>query len=172
MADDAILIRPAERSDMAALGRLGAALVHLHCAMDAQRFMRAGDRLADGYAQFLGDQLRHTDAVVFVAEQRLPGGEPAIVGYAYAAVEPLSWLELREEAGFIHDLIVDESARGRGVARLLVEASCAWLRDRGMPRVLLHTASPNLPAQRLFTSLGFRPTMVEMTLELPPDRPR
>jgi RimJ/RimL family protein N-acetyltransferase len=36
-----------------------------------------------------------------------------------------------------------------------------------MPRVILGTAEKNERAQRLFTKLGFRRTMIEMTRELP-----
>lgn len=57
--------------------------------------------------------------MVLVAER-----DAAILGYAYAGIEPLSWKELRDEAG------------------------------------------PNEPARRLFGRRGFRPTMIEMTLEL------
>ena len=39
------------------------------------------------------------------------------------------------------------------------------LERRGAPRILLATAVENEPAQRLFASLGFRTTMVEMTRE-------
>ena len=42
----------------------------------------------------------------------------------------------------------------------------AWLRSRGMPRAMLWTAEKNPGAQQLFTRLGFRRTMVEMTMEL------
>lgn len=41
----------------------------------------------------------------------------------YAALEPQSWKELREPAGFIHDVAVEESNRGTGVATALVEAA-------------------------------------------------
>ena len=77
-----------------------------------------------------------------------------------------SWKELRDEAGFIHDVLVHESARGAGVARALVHAAVEWLQSRGVPRVVLWTAHANEPAQRLFSALGFRPTMIEMTTEL------
>jgi len=40
------------------------------------------------------------------------------------------------------------------------------LRSIGAPRVVLWTAEKNDPAQRLFTRLGFRRTMIEMTREL------
>jgi ribosomal protein S18 acetylase RimI-like enzyme len=165
MADDAIVIRPAVRADLPAMGLLGAALVEVHCALDAQRFMRPGGGLADGYARFLGSQLKNGDAVVLVAEHTA-GRPTSIVGYVYAAIEPMSWQDLRDESGFIHDVIVDTAMRGRGVASRLIEGACAWLRERGMPRVLLHTASQNAGAQRLFAALGFRATMVEMMKEL------
>jgi ribosomal protein S18 acetylase RimI-like enzyme len=171
MTADTILIRPAVRADLPALGRLGAALVDAHCALDPQRFLRAGGGVADGYARFLGSQLQNRDAVVLAAE-RSAGGQTSIVGYVYAAIEPLSWQDLRDESGFIHDVIVDEAMRGRGVATRLIESACDWLRDRGMPRVLLHTASQNTRAQRLFTTLGFRATMIEMTRELAPGERR
>lgn len=166
MADgDDIVIRPATRADLRAAGALGAALVELHYAFDAQRFMRVGGGLAEGYARFLGSQLRNADAVVLVAEHTSEATK-TIVGYIYAAIEPLSWQDLREESGFIHDVIVADAMRGRGVASRLIDAACAWVRERGAPRVLLHTASQNTTAQRLFAALGFRMTMVEMTKEL------
>jgi ribosomal protein S18 acetylase RimI-like enzyme len=66
----------------------------------------------------------------------------------------------------LHDIIVEPARRGRGVGRLLLEATLACLKSRDAPRVVLSTAERNGPAQRLFASLGFRRTMVEMTREL------
>jgi len=109
----------------------------------------------------LRSQLRDEEAVVFVAEKA-----GVVIGYVLAGLEPLSWKELRAACGFIHDVVVDEPERGAGVARALVEAAVAWLRARGAPRVMLWSAAPNVAAQRLFERLGFRRTMVEMTLEL------
>jgi GNAT superfamily N-acetyltransferase len=74
-------------------------------------------------------------------------------------------------AGFIHDVVVDESSRRSGIAGLLVEAAIAWLRAQGAPRVVLWTAELNPPAQRLFAGLGFRRTMIEMTREIPSSNP-
>jgi ribosomal protein S18 acetylase RimI-like enzyme len=37
----------------------------------------------------------------------------------------------------------------------------------GAPRILLNAMVENESAQRLFASVGFRPTMVEMTRERP-----
>jgi ribosomal protein S18 acetylase RimI-like enzyme len=155
------VIRRAQRSDAEALGRLGALLLRTHYAFDPQRFIAPGDNPEAGYGWFLSSQLKDADAVVFVAER-----EGDVIGYVYASLEPHSWKELREAAGFVHDIAVDDRGRRVGVATALMEAAIDWLRSRGAPRVVLWTAEQNDAAQRLFDRLGFRRTMVEMTREL------
>ena len=66
---------------------------------------RAADQLSwrdpeSGYAWFLGTQLNQEDVAVFVAER---SGD--VIGYVYAGMEPQSWKELREAAGFIQDVV-------------------------------------------------------------------
>lgn len=156
-----VTIRPAERRDLEPLGRLGAMLMRTHYAFDPQRFLPPGEDAESGYAWFLGHVMKNPEGRVFVAEE----GD-AIVGYVYAALEPLSWKELRGPAGFVHDIAVSEETRRGGVAAQLLQTAIDWLRERGAPRVVLWTASPNEAAQRLFRRFGFRDTMVEMTLEL------
>jgi len=161
LPSDDVVIRRAMIADLPALGRLGALLLRTHYEFDAQRFIAPGDNVEEGYAWFLGTQLRQKDVAIFVAER---GGD--VLGYVYAGIEPHSWKELRDEAGFIHDIVVDERGRRTGLASALVERAVAWLRERGMPRVVLWTADRNDVAQRLFVALGFRRTMIEMTREL------
>ena len=156
-----MLIRPASSADLPVLGRLGAMLMRVHHEFDVQRFLYPGTEPERGYASFLGAQMQDDDSVVLVAE--LDG---QVVGYVYAAIEPLSWKELRDQAGFIHDIAVDSVARGAGAGAQLLEAAVEWLRGRGMPRVILWTAEQNSAGQRLFARAGFRRTMVEMTREL------
>lgn len=140
---------------------MGAALMRTHYAFDPQRFLSPDTGAEDGYSSFLGGQLYADDCVVMVAEI-----DGAVAGYVYAGVEPLSWKELRGEAGFVHDLLVVDPARHAGVGRQLLDAAIVWLGQRGMPRVVLWAAAQNEGARRLFGRRGFRPTMVEMTLEL------
>jgi len=155
-----MIIRPAVERDLPTLGRLGALLVRSHHALDAARFMTAVDSIEEGYSWFLGTQLHKADAVVLVAERA-----GRVLGYVSAGIEPRSWMELRDEAGFIHDVVVEEGARRTGVATRLLEEAAAWLEQHGAPRVMLWTAAANAPAQRLFAKLGFRVTMLEMTRE-------
>lgn len=132
-----------------------------HYAFDDRRFMTPNPADAAGYARFLAAQLDDEASIVMVAEQH-----GRIVGYVYAAIEPMSWKDLRDECGYIHDLLVTEAARGRGAGEGLLNAAITWLNERGMPRAVLGTAAQNENARRLFERRGFRPTMIEMTLEL------
>ncbi|MET0402813.1 MAG: GNAT family N-acetyltransferase, partial [Cystobacter sp.] len=151
----------ARLEDAPALGRMGGALVRLHHAYDPQRFMAPSRELESGYQGWLSRELKRRGAVVLVAER-----EGAVVGYAYATVEGRDWNALLDAHGELHDVWVEEAARGQGAGALLAEEMVRRLRELGVPRVLLKTASRNEAAQRLFARLGWRATMVEMTREL------
>ncbi|MDQ1593062.1 MAG: hypothetical protein QOG71_3689 [Pyrinomonadaceae bacterium] len=155
------IIRSATPADLPRVGRLGALLVAEHYDFDPRRFLAARPRTPSDYASFLGAQLEDADKAVLVADD---GGD--VIGYAFAAVEGYDYMSLRGPAGVLHDVIVDPEHRGRGVGRLLLEATLAFLRSRGVPRVVLSTAERNEGAQRLFARMGFRRTMIEMTREL------
>jgi ribosomal protein S18 acetylase RimI-like enzyme len=155
-----LVVRRATTADRPALGRMAAELVAAHHAFDPQRFFAPGPGTAASYGSFLGGRSSAPDAIVLVAE--LHG---AVVGYAFGSVEGYDYMSLRGPAGVVHDLFVEPAYRRRGVARRLLEAALDDLRARGVPRVVLSTADRNSEAQRLFASLGFRRTMIEMTLE-------
>jgi ribosomal protein S18 acetylase RimI-like enzyme len=155
------IVRRATPADLQRIGRVGALLVEEHYDFDPRRFLAASQRTPTDYASFISTQLEDPDKAVFVAEDN---GD--VIGYAYAAVEGYDYMALRGSAGVLHDIIVDSEHRGRGVGRLLIDAALAFFRSRGVPRVVLSTAERNEGAQRLFTSMGFRWTMIEMTREL------
>jgi len=154
-------VRRATSADLPAIGRLGALLIAEHHGFDSRRFLAARERTPADYASFIGTQLDDPDIAVLVADE-----SGSVIGYAYAAVEGYDYMALRGPAGVLHDLVVDPEHRGRGVGRQLLDATLAYLRSRGAPRVILWTAEPNGPAQRLFARVGFRRTMIEMTREL------
>ncbi|HKG91509.1 MAG TPA: GNAT family N-acetyltransferase [Gemmatimonadaceae bacterium] len=155
------IVRRATSADLPRLGRLGALLVEAHHDFDPLRFLPTRNRTPADYAKFMIAQLADPDVVVLVADDN---GD--VIGYAYGAVEGYDYMSLRGPAGVLHDVIVDPEYRGRGVARLLLDAALAHLKSRGAPRVVLTTAERNEEAQRLFESAGFRRTMIEMTREL------
>jgi ribosomal protein S18 acetylase RimI-like enzyme len=155
------IVRHATPADLPTIGRLGALLVEEHYDFDPQRFLAARPGTRAGYASFISTQLEDPDKAVLVA---VDNGD--VVGYAYAAVEGYDFMALRGPAGVLHDIIVDPEHRGQGVGRLLLNATLEFFRSCGVPRVVLSTAERNEAAQRLFASMGFRRTMIEMTREL------
>jgi ribosomal protein S18 acetylase RimI-like enzyme len=156
------LVRKATPDDARALGRLGALLVAVHHGFDADRFIAPGPGTERGYGSFLVSQIDREEAIILVAEE---AGD--VVGYVYAELEGPDWMALRGPAGVIYDIIVDPERRQEGIGGLLLQAILKVLADRDAPRVVLHTATPNAVAQRLFAAVGFRSTMIEMTREWP-----
>jgi len=55
---------------------------------------------------------------------------------------------------YLQDLYTDESARGRGVGRALIEAATARARAAGAERVYWHTHETNTTAMRLYDRLA------------------
>ena len=78
--------------------------------------------------------------------------EGRLVGYA-CLYWHFSSLEACESV-LMNDLFVDESARGQGVGRTLIEAAAEVARERGVPFVEWSTAPDNRTAQRLYDSTG------------------
>ena len=152
-------IRPASPSDEVSLGRFGAALMRQHHAADPRRFILT-DHPEAGYGRFLVSQLSDPECLVLVAER-----EGEVVGYVFADIEPTSWKDLRGPCGFIHDVYVHESARRQGAGRELVRAAISWIRSQGMTQTVLSSKPGNENARGLFARLGFRQTMIEMTLD-------
>jgi GNAT superfamily N-acetyltransferase len=154
-----ITIRPATPADQEALGRFGGALMRQHHESDSRRFIEV-EHPERGYGRFLVSQIGHANSLVLVAEDA-----GTVVGYLFADVEPTSWMELRGPCGVIQDVYVDESVRHQGAGRALMRAAIDWIRGRGHRQVVLMTKTRNERAQHLFATLGFRPTMIEMTLD-------
>jgi ribosomal protein S18 acetylase RimI-like enzyme len=163
-SNDAVSIGPAQAGDLVALGKLGASLARAHHAWDPERFFVV-ESMDEGYAWWLGKELRNRRAIVLAAKRR-----GRVIGYAYGRIEPRDWNALRDKCGVVVDLIVEPRLRGRGVGQKLMSALLDGLRAKGAPRVVLQTAAKNKDAQRFFSALGFRQTMIEMTIELDDER--
>lgn len=171
VSDDTFTVRPMTAGDLPAAARLAGKLVRMHYELDPLRFLHLPNPEA-GYARYFAGELKSDRVILLVAErtpERTPPAEDAqpgeIVGYAYGRLEPRSYNELLDAAGKLHDVLVDESARGHGVGEALVTEMVRRLTERGAPRVVLLTAVQNEAAQHLFKKLGFRTTMLEMTRE-------
>lgn len=153
------LVRRATSDDLGTLGKLAADLVRFHHAIDPERFFLPTG-VEEGYRRWLGTEIQSPEAIVLVAE--LDG---AIVGYVYGRLEKRDFNMLLAQHAALHDVLVVESARRSHAAEALVRRFAELAAEHGTPRVVLHTATSNERAQALFRKIGFRPTMLEMTLE-------
>ena len=57
--------------------------------------------------------------------------------------------------GWVYYLAVDESARGRGLGRLMMAACEAWLAARGIPKLNIMVRGDNAAARGFYESLGY-----------------
>jgi ribosomal protein S18 acetylase RimI-like enzyme len=152
-------VRPMTRDDLPVVARLGADLARLHHELDPKRFLFVGGA-EQGYARFFASELGDPRVVLLAGTK-----DGAVVGYAYGRLEPRDWNMLLDAHGALHDVLVEEHARASGLGEKLVREMCRRLEALGAARVVLHTAVQNDHAQKLFTRVGFRETMLEMTRE-------
>lgn len=142
------------------MAAMAAELVRFHHALDPARFFLAA-HIEEGYRGWFAKELRSPDAILLVGEQ-----EGAVAGYVYGRIEPRDWNMLLDRHAALHDVFVQPTARGTGLWRALLERFVALAKERNVPRIVLHSASANAKAQAAFARVGFRPSMVEMFLEL------
>jgi ribosomal protein S18 acetylase RimI-like enzyme len=155
-------VRRAQTADLDAVSVLAAKLVRFHHELDPQRYLLA-ERVRDGYRWWLGEEIGKTDRVVLMVAARHAPSEVEIGGYALGRLEERDWMRLLDTHGELHDVWVEESLRGTGIAEQLVRACVEELEALGAPRIVLNTAWLNERGRHFFGKLGFRPTMLEMT---------
>lgn len=154
-------IREARAADLPRIVQLARALGVQHEAYDPTRFelgaFGEATELEATYVRFFEEAIADDASLVLVAV-----GQERVTGYVFARLEPSSFLDLASASGWIHDVYVDDEARGVGLGRRLVASALRALEARGASRFRL-TASPrNNHALATFEALGFRPTMIEM----------
>jgi ribosomal protein S18 acetylase RimI-like enzyme len=153
-------VRPVAENDWPRIGELSDLLVSTHHAFNPSRFVHPSVLPPHVYTTRVRSEIDRGRAMVRVAEV---DGE--IAGYVFAGIEPESWKELRHETGYVHDLATDMAHRHGGAGTALVESALEWFAQQGVERIMLWTAQENAAAQRLFSRIGFRATMIEMMFQ-------
>ena len=147
------------------MAAMAAELMRFHHALDPARFFLT-EHVEQGYRGWFAKELTNPNAILLVGEHSAPGEKTAIAGYAYGRIEDRDWNMLLDRHAALHDVFVQEVARGTGLSQALLASFVAICREAKVPRVVLHSASANTKAQAAFAKSGFRPSMVEMFLEL------
>lgn len=97
---------------------------------------------------FLADRLRQADSVIFLATVE---DQPAGFVQMYPAFSSVSTTRI----WILNDLYVIRDVRRLGVARNLIRHAMEWARSRGAVRLILETATDNIPAKTLYEDLGW-----------------
>ena len=129
------------------------------CCVELQEFERGldprmppGDLIADAYLRLILARCSEFSGVVLVAHI-----DRVVVGYVavwtrYRSSEPD---DDPHEYGFIPDLVVSATHRGRGIGRALLRAAEARVRDVGARSLRLSVKAGNTAARALYSAEGF-----------------
>ncbi len=156
-----MLIRSATPADVPAVLPMVRAIYDLHERFDHPRFGVLPDVL-DSYANWLPKRALDPRSVFLVAEDHA-----MVVAYLIATVEESIPVYEVTHYGFIHDVWVQPSYRGRGIGERMIEEAVRRFTALGMRQIRLETAMDNEGARQLFESCGFRQSSIEMLRELP-----
>jgi ribosomal protein S18 acetylase RimI-like enzyme len=106
------------------------------------------DHAASAIRDYLHERLVRDESVVLLARN---AGEAVGFVQLYPSFAGLSLCR----SWILHDLFVREDARRRGIAEALMGAAREFAESSGAAEIFLQTAGDNLPAQRLYESLGY-----------------
>ena len=91
------------------------------------------------------------DSELFVAHD----GEHLLAS-GYVQLRDAKPIYAHTRVGYIGFVFVAESARGRGLAQLILESLCDWTRERGVSHVELGVYTDNAAAIALYEREGFQ----------------
>jgi len=153
-----VTIRPGTAEDIPVVLPLVAKTVAFHDQLDPARFGAVAGA-HQRYEAWLRRLLDSEGGAFLVAEE-----DRSVVGFLLGQVQDEYAMYRTGRYGMIHDLWVEPPHRRKGIAKALVLAALARFREAGVKQVRLDTSAYNEAAQKLFTSCGFRPSVLEMLL--------
>ena len=142
------VVRPARSQDLDCIAELWSAITLHHAHLDPLFRMR---RDSDGeLRELLRAVMRDRDAEIFVYD--VAGDLP---GMCIVRIDRTSPILEEVERAEITDLGVRESARRRGIGRVLVAEALRWVADSGVERVEVQVVRGNEEGQAFWRAAGF-----------------
>ncbi len=117
---------------------------------------RTAAQVAGADTRILLDALTRGDAATSIIVAQEPDG--AISGFIFTTTRQDYFTG--QPHAHIEALVVRPDARGRGLARRLIDAAESWARQRGYASVTLNVFATNERAAEVYRRLGFRPETV------------
>lgn len=152
-------IRPAAADDYESLERLWAEQSAHHVALHPTHVRRPADYLSpEAYA----DATRGPDHEIALIDGRDEGAE-SILGAAMLATRIMDGkYTVPRKVAHVHEIIVGEGARRRGLGRALMGYIDEWAGERSLVAVELNVWANNEDAMAFYATLGFTPLRYEM----------
>jgi ribosomal protein S18 acetylase RimI-like enzyme len=154
-------IRPATAADVPAVVPMVEGLAAFMAERDRAKYEPL-PQIGDMYRSWLTQRAADPRSVFLVAE-RDPG---TLAGFLIGTVEREIPIYRLREYGFVQDLWVEPDYRNEGLARQMMTLAVERFGAIGVTQVRLDVLVSNDPARKLFEACGFRPTVLEMLLEL------
>lgn len=154
-------IRPATTDDVPAVLPMVRRIAAMHEHLDPAKYGYRDDP-AEMYRGWLASRTGDAQSVFLVAQT----DDGKVVAFIVGTVEREVPIYRLRQFGFIHDVWVEEDYRNEGIARQLVAAAVERFREIGAAQVRCDTLWDNTAARDLFKACGFRPSVVEMLIEL------
>jgi GNAT superfamily N-acetyltransferase len=116
--------------------------------------------VAADYFVDLEMKVREGNGLMLIAE--IDGGHPIGWAVAHEDKEDIYVIPEQRLLGYIAELYVIESERGRGVGRALIAASETWARGRGLPLIMIGVLPANKQAFSLYERAGYQACAVRL----------
>ena len=152
--------RPATPEDVTAVVPMVRKIAAMHEKLDPAKYTFRSDP-GEMYRDWLRSRATDPQSVFLVADSGTK-----LAGFLIGTVQDEIPIYRVEQIGFIHDLWVEENYRHEGIGRQLVTMAIEKFRDTGVKQIRCDTAWANEIARELFKTCGFRPSTVEMLIEL------
>jgi ribosomal protein S18 acetylase RimI-like enzyme len=155
-------IRPYEERDLPALLELVRELQASEAAIYDR--MKPAHQMDVWYVDLLKKQCVEEDGTMLVAEEN-----GAVVGYATIltnVVEDGTGDEVRYCYAYVGDLVTARIARGRGIARLLLDECERRARAAGRDELRINVLAENDRAHHVYRSFGFADLHIDMRKKL------
>lgn len=159
MPRDRLVIRDASPVDYGDLLSMWRELMETHTERD-ERFALA-EACDQRFLSYIETARSRDDYRVRVAATRR-GPE----GFTISCVLPNSPVYRARWIGYVNDICVTESARGKGIGKALVRDAVDWMCDRGAESVEVYVAKANEEAGRFWRSMGGREYLERLSLDL------
>jgi ribosomal protein S18 acetylase RimI-like enzyme len=141
-------LRPANESDLERLVQLSRQLADHDIALGQRRPLRWSADPTALIAQALQNPSAHRVVVVDERGQVIGACHTALMGDEHPC------------AAHVHDLIIDESHRGQGLGRALLDDAMEWCAEKGVDEVCLGVAPLSTRSRSFYARYGFEEVSV------------